>query len=889
MLKRFFLFILILSMFWPGAAFSEEAPRVALFPFTITSETNLSYLQTEIPKMIKTRFAQASIATELFDAPVGGDETAMRTAALSKACTHALWGTLVREGDKFKISAYLMETKGLTPPREFTASAESIENLLGSVQKLADNIRNALVPREIIAEIRVEGNARIEDEAIKRVISSKPGDEYLPQVLSNDLKAVYNMGYFDDIRILEEDSPAGKIVTFKVKEKPTVKSIDFKGNHAIKTEKLEKNVDIHSGSILNIFDVKKNIQAIVLQYKDKNYQSVKVTTETKDLGNNQVQLTFVIKEGEKVRIKKISFDGNEAYTDKKLRKMMKSKQKGFWSWLTSSGDFKQDYIDRDVAVIEAFYKNNGYIGAKVAPKVETKGNWIYITMKIEEGPRYKVGKVEIQGDLIVPKETLMKKLNITKETWYNQDVVREDMLAITDIYADYGYAHADAYPRLREDEKEKRVDIIFDIQKGAQVYYERITISGNTKTKDKVIRRELKVQEGGLSNGSDLKRSKKNLDRLDFFEEVKVTDKPGSADNTVDLDFNVKEKATGTFSFGTGYSSYENLFFTTSVSQADFLGGGDTVSLQAQVGGTTKQIMFKYIKPWTFEIPLTTGYSLYRWTREYDYYDKDSRGGYVSASYPFFSEDMRLFASYAYDRATIDNTYTLYASLAGTNTTSSITVGATYDTRDLTFNATKGQDHLLSVEYAGLGGNVGFTKFTGKAGWYIPLFGPFVGFLHAEGGYILKNPNKTLPDYERYYLGGIDSLRGFDYYDVHLYDANGLTVGGKQMLQGNAEFQWHIMPTQGVIALIFFDTGQVFDDDYYFRREDTGTVDSNGYTVYKGVDRASFDFSQFRKTAGFGIRWKSPMGPIRIEYGWKLDRREGEDSGQFEFSMSSAF
>jgi len=894
MLKRFFLIMLTMALMLPAAGFAQEAqtPRVALFPFDVTSETDLSYLEAEIPKMIEARFAEVDIATELFETPAG-DEAAMRAAALSRGCTHVLWGSLALEGGRFTLTAYLMETTGFTPPRGFTREGEGIENLLGAVQSLSDEIRNALVPRELIAEIRVEGNVRIEDEAILRWISSKPGDEFVPRNLSEDLKTVYNKGFFDDISVEAADSPEGKIVTFHVVEKQTVKYIEFKGNSAIKTEKLEENVDIQSGSILNIFDIKQNIRNLEQQYREKNYQSVKITYETEDVGNNQVRLIFVIDEGEKVRIKEIVFEGNEAYKDKQLKKLMKSKRKGFWSWLTSSGDYKEDMVERDVAVIEAFYRNNGYINARVASEMETRDNWIYLTMKIEEGPRYKLGEVDIEGDLVVPAARLMAMLNITDEEYYNQDVLREDMLAITDLYADFGYANAEAIPRTRQYEDERRVDITFDIDKGKQVYFERIDISGNTRTRDKVIRRELKVKEGGLYSKSALDRSVKNLDRLDFFEEVNVNDRKGSEEDTVVLDFEVKEKPTGTFSFGAGYSSIENIFFSTSVSQNNWLGKGQSVSLQAQVGSTTQQIMFKYIEPWTFDIPLTTGFTGYNWTRDYDYYDKDSLGGSLSASYPFFSEDMRLFGNYSYDRASIKN-ISLDASssiwqLAGTNTTSSITVGTTYDTRDKIYNATSGQNHLLSVEYAGLGGNIGFTKFTGSASWYIPLFGPFVGLIHGEAGHIIKNKDKLLPDYERYYMGGIDSIRGFDWRAVHLYDEDGAVVGGKDMLQANVEFQWHVMPNAGVLALLFFDTGQVFDDDYYFERVATGEVDIYGYPIYKGINPASFDFNQFRETAGFGIRWLSPMGPIRIEYGWLLDRREGEPSGNFEFSMSSAF
>ena len=710
------------------------------------------------------------------------------------------------------------------------------------------------------------------------------------------MKSIYNMGYFDPEHMSVEatDSPKGKIVTFKVKEKPTIKYIEFKGNNAIKTEKLEKNVDIHTGSILNIFNIRKNIQRIELQYQEKNYYSAKVSYETQEVGNNQVRLIFKIKEGEKVRIKSIKIVGNTAYSTKALKKLMKTSEKGFFSWLTSSGEYKKDMLDRDVAVLEAHYQNNGYIQVRVAdPEIVTKGNWIYITIKLEEGPRYKMGKVDIAGDLIVSKEELLKKLQSPKEEYYDRDALRKDILALTDFYSDYGYASADADPRIRQHEDEKRVDVTFNITKGKPVYFERINISGNTKTRDKVIRRELKITEQGLYSGADLKKSVKNLNRLNFFEDVKVNDYKGSEDNTKIMKFDVKEKATGNFTFGAGYSSIEHVFFTSSISKSNLFGNGQALSVQAQVGSTTTQIMFNYVEPWLFDIPLTTSFSVYNWIQNYDYYDKESVGGSISASYPFFQEDLRLFGSYAYDRGTLSNissdASSTISNLTGTNITSSITVGATYDTRDKIVNPTSGQNHLFSIEYAGLGGNIGFTKFTAEVGWYIPLFWRFVGFIHGVGGYIVENPDKLLPDYERYYLGGINSIRGFDWRGVHLYDSNGAVVGGREMIQGNFELQLPIVPSAGVLALLFFDTGQVFDSNFYRDRIDTGATDANGYEIYTGVNPAGFDLSQLRQTVGGGIRWESPMGPIRIEYGYILNKKATDNTSAFEFSMGAAF
>ncbi len=864
---------------------------MALFPFEIVSEKDLSYLQQEIPKIIKSRFEGVEIPTEILDAPVDSSEESLRNAAIGNTCTHALWGKLVWEGDRFTLSASLMETAFIGPPREFTAAGESIENLLGAVQKLSDDIREALVPREFIADIQVEGNARIEDEAIKRIISTRPGDEYIPQILSRDLKSVYNMGYFDDIRIEAADSTEGKVITFHVKEKPTVKYIDFKGNDRIKTEKLVENVEIHPGAILNIFNIRKNIQRIELQYQEKNFHSAKVSYETKDLGNNQVSLIFVIDEGKKVCIKELKIVGNKAYSDRKLKKIMKTSEKGFFSWLTSSGDYKEEDMERDMAMLDAFYQNNGYMMVRIGdPEVETRDGWFYITIKIDEGLRYKVGNVDVAGDLILPKEELVKPFNLPKEKYFNRDVLREDILALTDLYSDHGYAFADVQPKVRQDAEDQRVNLTLEITKGEQVYFDRINISGNTKTRDKVIRRELKVKEQGLYSGVDLKKSVRNLERLDFFEEVKTNSYPGPGDNTMILNIDVTEKGTGHYEFGGGYSSVEHAFFTAGIGVDNFLGKGQSLSAQMQLGDTTQQFNVKFIEPWLFDIPLVSGITAYNWTADYDDYDYESMGGTISASYPFFKEDLRLFANYGYDVGKItwysDDASADILDLTSSNVTSSLTLGASYDTRDKIINATRGQDHRFSVEYAGLGGDIGFTKLLGEMSWYIPISKWLVGFVHGEAGYIIEDKDKILPDYERFRLGGINSVRGFDYRELHLWDGEGAAVGGRQKIQLNLELQIPILKSQGLMGVLFFDTGQVFDEDANFLDKITHEDGSWEYAYAP----AGFDLGRMRKTAGFGIRWRNRMMPIRIEYGIILDPRDTDStSGQWEFTMDYGF
>ena len=910
--------MLSLIVFLPALGFSQE-PVVLVLPFEVQGKKDLSYLQTEIPVIVQKELKNVGLETLGPEAlsitgPIASDSDVKTVQTLAKEAkaTHAVWGVLEWQGDKFEMLSYLLAVDEGTAPEPFSATGEGIENLLGGVQGLAAEIGKKLVRSIVVVGLEVEGNVRIEDDAIKRVITCKPGDEYAPKCLSADLKAVYNMGYFDDIRVEAEDRQDGKIITFHVKEKPTIKSISFEGNFAIKTEKLEENIDIAQGSILNVFMVRKEMERIKLQYEEKNYLSAKVTYEAKPLKNNQVDLTFRIDEGEKILIKEITLVGNEAFPTKKLRKLMKTSEKGFFSWITSSGDFKEEVLNRDVAVINAFYQNNGYMQARVAePEIEQKDNWIYITIKLVEGPQFKVGKVDVTGDLVVPKEELIPYLAIAKETYFNRDMLREDMLLLNDICSNYGYAFADTAPMIDPVPEKNTVNITYDIKKGKLVFFEKIIIAGNTKTRDKVIRRELKVQEQGQYSGTLLNRSVKNLNRLNYFEDVQANTHKGSSDDTMILKVDVVEKPTGAFTFGGGYSSVEELFLTASISQDNLFGRGQSLTFQTQLGSRTTQFNIKFVEPWMFDIPLAGGFSLYNWSRDYDTYDKDSYGGSVSLSYPFF-EDLRFFTSYGIDVGEITDVDRREASidiqdLEGTFVTSSLSVGAAYDTRDRIINPSQGQDHRMTLEYAGIGGDIGYTKAILEIGWYVPLFWKFVGFVHSEFGYVTRNSGMVLPDYERFYLGGINSIRGFDWRDIHLRDEQYREIGGEKMVQINLEMIFPLLKEAGLMGVFFFDAGQVFGDSYAAKRDGAGNFvlqedengdpivnpDTNSFLIVTEPDKDSdsYDIGNLVKTVGLGFRWYSPMGPIRVEYGYVIDSpfEDDEGKGRWEFTMGAAF
>ena len=599
---KIFLFILIAWTGYPQRAYGLETVRVAVLPFQINAQEGREYLMERLPEVIRSFLAQEGAGVVDLNLSEGVSWTeatrqagGIRAFGVDQGADYVIWGSLTRVGQKISIDAKMIPAFGQEPPSVFYAEGTGIENLTQIVRQLVDEFSVRLFKQERVTQIRIEGNQRIESDAIERVIATEPGDVFLAKSLSEDLKSVYRMGYFEDIRIESEDSPQGKIITFHVTEKPTIRRIEITGNRLYDDEEVQESLNIRTGSILNIFMIRSNLRRIESLYREKNYHNVQVDYEIHPLDNNQADLEFIIEEGEKVRIREIRFVGNDAYSEDELKDLMKTSEKGFWSWITASGELNQEDLNQDVARLTAFYHNNGYIEARVGdPQVEYQENWIYITMKIDEGSRYRVGKVGVNGDLVMPEEALLDQLGITDETFYNREVVRNDVLRLSDIFSDEGYAYADITPRIQKNSEDLTVDLTYQIEKNELVYFDRIIISGNTKTRDKVIRRQLEVYEKGLYSGRRLKRGIQNLHRLDYFEDINVDTTKGSAEDQMVLEINVTEKPTGTFSFGGGYSSVDNLFAMASITQRNLFGRGQVLQFRANVGGSSSQFTLSF-------------------------------------------------------------------------------------------------------------------------------------------------------------------------------------------------------------------------------------------------------------------------------------------------------
>ena len=868
----------LLIVVLPQPLLALDAPSVLVLPFDVEAAEDSAGLSKRIAgvmeknlqfegfSIIKGTGKDASAAAG--QAPV--DRDAASKAGLAAGADYVIWGTLRQVGEQYAIHAQTLIPGSTGPPASYASTAENTAELYKALQRLTDAVAMKVMGRNKIADVKVTGNVRIEADAILRQVETASGDLYSEKRLARDLKAIYAMGYFDDIRILAEDSDQGRIITFDVKEKPTIRNINIRAGKVIEEEKLKESLTISTGAILNIFKLRNNVKIIESMYREKKYYNVQVAYSVETLENNLADVTFTIMEGEKIKIKEIIIEGNNSFPDKKIKKVIRTSEKGFWSWLTSSGDYNPDELNQDAEIIHDFYLNEGFIESRVAdPVVEFKDKWIFVTFKIYEGERFKVGKVSVEGDIIIPEEALTADLNVTQSVYFGRRNVQKDILRFNEIYADEGYAYPEVVPLIKPNREQLTVDITFDIKKGKEVYFERINITGNTRTRDKVIRRELRVFEQEKYSGKKLKRSVRNLHRLDFFEDVKVDPIRGSSDEQMQLNLHVVEKSTGYFSFGAGYSSVENLYGTLSLTERNLFGRGQQTEIKAELGGVTTKFNVSFTEPWLFDIPLSASLNLYNWKVAYDYYDKDGKGGSISMGYPVY-DYTRIYFTYAYDSSIIKNISYWAANeikeLEGKNITSSVSTTLRYDSRDKAFNPTEGGKHSVSVEYAGLGGDIGFVKYMAETGWYLPFYKKIILFLHGKTGFIHKKSDKILPDYEKFYLGGINSVRGYGWQGIYSLDNSGFKIGGDKFVQANIELNIPLIEAAGLMGVIFYDTGEV-----YKRQE-------------------KIDLLDLSQSIGGGFRWYSPMGPMRIEYGYILNPKPGQSSGgRWEFSVGGAF
>ena len=802
---------------------------------------------------------------------------ALKPLIVSPGVNYVAAGSITKLGEQLSLDFVVYDILGTSPPKFYYQVSNNEAGLQKSLAQLVSDILAQTGQYFLINSIAVAGNTRIDSGAVMRQVKSQPGDRYAPELLRVDLKNIFQMGYFEDVQILVADTEKGKDVTFQLKEKAVIGQVIVSGAKELEEKEVKEVVSISPNTIINTKEVQASVENIRKLYKDKGFYRTNVAAKLDHATPDKVNVTFDIEEGIKMYIKDIRFVGNKAFTAKELRKEMSTSEKGLLSWFTESGKLKRDLLEQDRSRVGALYHNSGYIEAKISePVITEEGDWLYVTFDVQEGDRYRVGTIEIEGDIVGDKNELFSLVELSKEKFFSRKILREDVLRLTDRYAESGYAFVEVDPKLSKNEADKRMDMSLKIAKGHLIHINRINIKGNTRTRDKVIRREMQVQEGGLLDASAVRKSNERLQRLGFFEEVNVTPEPTVQEDIMDVVVDIKEKATGTFSVGAGYSSVDNLMFMGEITENNFLGKGQRLSLQANLSSSSSRYNFSFTEPRLNDTKLLFGYDLYNWSREYDDYTKDSTGGALRFAYPVWNK-WNLGWGYGYDDTTMSDVLLTNVSQTILDSmliekTSFVRVGLSKDTRNKLTDASKGWITNYSIKQAGgpLGGDSAFTKYEAVSSWYYPLKWDTIFHVKGAIGYLAENEEGKLPVYEKFYLGGLNTIRGFESSKVSPLELNpdGVTysrIGGEKMWYGNLEWIFPIVKDIGLKGLVFFDMGNVY------------------------TDSQTWDFADLRYSTGFGFRWLSPMGPLRLEWGYNLDPKEGEDQGVWDFSIGGAF
>lgn len=777
-----------------------------------------------------------------------------------------------------------------------------------------------------VLRIRFKGNRRVESETILRELRTEVDDVFEPIRLREDVRRIWRMGKFDDVKVDLTQLDNGVILTFVVKEKPSIRKIIVVGNEEVDIDKINEVLDLKKNQILSRTQVKKNAEKIREQYLDKGYYLAEVGFEVKYLPKARVDVYFKVTEGKKVEVREVRFVGTKAVDGEELASVLRTQSAGYFSFLTSSGTYKDDVFQRDQMLIRAYYYDRGYINVSLSrPHVVLSPDrrYMYITINVKEGKQYRIGKIAFKGDLL-GKEELEKRaargdpkarqeleqryrdaLKTKSGEIFSRSKLGEDIVRLTGLYKNKGYAFANVTPLTNIDMDKRVVHLTFELQKGKRVTVERINIAGNTKTRDKVIRREMVINEGDKYSARRIAISKRRITALGYFKNVTVNTKQGSADDRLVINVRVTERPTGTFQIGAGFSSVENFIAQAQISQNNLFGRGQSLTLQAQLSGLRQLFMLRFTEPYFLDSRWTFAFSLFNSLINYESFNRQAYGGSLTWGYPI-THALRVFLTYKAEKVSVDTSASnvllasasrltipstaQIANLFNDGVTSSVRATVSYDTRNNRLFPSDGMFHSFSAEFAlpWLGSQNVFNRYTFFTRWYFPLFWGIVFKVNAEAGMVVSERKSGVPIFERFFVGGINSVRGFRPRtlgprrkvpispdpNAALFD---FPTGGNKELIFNVELEFPIFEKVGIKGVIFFDAGNAFDDDQTF------TLRSDLW----GGDPARR--AMLRTSWGFGFRWFSPIGPLRFEWGLPLVRQPGEESIVFEFTIGNFF
>lgn len=735
----------------------------------------------------------------------------------------------------------------------------------------------------VVKDIRVEGIQRTEAGTVFSYLPVKVGDTLDDEKAAAAIKALYATGFFKDVR-LESDSGVLVVV---VEERPAIAQIDIVGVKEFDKDQLKTGLKQVGLSESRIFDrslLDKAEQELKRQYISRGKYAVQITTTVTPLERNRVGISFNVDEGEVAKIRQINIVGNKAFSEKDLLNLFVLRKPGLLTWFSKDDQYSKQKLSADLESVRSHYLDRGYLEFNIdSTQVSITPNKqdIYITVNITEGPKYTVSAIKLAGEILAPEAELRKLIKISPGEVFARARLTESIKLITDRMGDDGYAFANVNAAPELNKEKQQVAFTFFIDPGRRVYVRRVNVSGNTRTRDEVVRREMRQIEGGWYSTEKINNSKKRVDRLDFFKEVNV-ETPAVTNTTdqIDVNINVTEKPTGAVLLGAGYSSTEKLVLSGSVSQNNVFGTGNSLSAQVNTGRINQVYALSFTNPYYTVDGVSRGFDVYK--RNVDSssltvgtYSSSTLGGGMRFGVPITDDDS-IFFGIGVERTnltvfpTSPLRYQSFVTTFGASTTNLLgTAGWVRDRRDSAIYPTKGRLQRASAEAGLPGGTLNYYKLNYQHQWFRPLSRTFTLMLNGELGTAGGYSGKPLPFFKNFYAGGNTSVRGFDNSSLGPRDINGESLGGTQRVVGNAELLFPfpgLRNEKSVRLSAFLDGGTVF-----------------------GSDGVKPDAEGLRYSTGVALSWVSPVGPLKFSFAFPLNAKTGDRQQRFQFQLGQTF
>ncbi len=865
----------------------NQEKKVMVFPFKAVSKKGTASFNMPLAQAFARRLAGEGgvnlVPGHAFQAALKQKKTDFRRIARLARRDKAdlvIWGVVTEQEKGSSLIISVIDMKKPTKPQSFTATGTGMEHIVARMENIADRIGGELLNRPVIGKINLEGNKRIRDQAIKNKLELMEGKPFRKSEIGKEIRSIYSLGYFDDVQIHAKDGGEGRVdLQIVLQELPSIKNIEVKGNSVFTTDKILDELTTKSFSFAKPQKIRADIAKIKRMYEKEGYYEPKIEYEIKELSGSEAELIFKIEEGEKSYLTKIVLDGRKHVDEDEIKKIMTIKEKS-WTWfLDDTGKFTREDLELNRRRLIGYLHEKGYVTGKVgAPKMRIKDGSVTVTYPIHEGDRFQVRNTDVEGDLIMPEEKIIGVLDTKPGTWYKGSVLAEDTKKLTKLYQNMGYAYVDVEPLRNINDEHDFVDTTFKINKGRRITIEKVDIAGNDRTRDKIIRRSVLVGEGDLYRASSIEGTKQRLESMDFFEAVTVDTAPGSRPDLMNVKVQVMEKKTGSLAAGMGFSTQDGPVGNIDLKERNLFGLGITVSGKGNISGRKNTYEGSISYPWLLDMPLNGTLRGYNTTSKEPRYQRISSGfsahlgfpvyGFWSLSTGFSRDTTKLggidrgFAGAVKEYYRRYNTDVLKFLNISEN---AISLALSRDTRVGGVIHTGGAKVSMGTRLSGFGGDVAFSKYFSEAVYYRPMFRKILFKVRANASLLAEVGEQPIPFDRRILLGGVHSIRGYQDREIGPRDKNGYAMGGDRGVFGNLECLFPLIQSQQIHGVAFVDAGN----------------------AWNASDSPLFD--EVKAGAGLGIRWISPMGPIRIEYGWKINPRKGEAPGNFAFAMGQLF